>query len=65
MAHQYKPLTDAQQAFVERLKFQHIDHSALQIVVAAMHVRNHHTGPASNPDDPNDVLAFTIDKAAG
>lgn len=59
-------LTASQQAFVDGLKIQNTDHRALQIVIAAMHVRNA-AAPRALPrvDDATDVLVAVVDRNAG
>lgn len=60
------PLTDAQKKFVVGLEVQNIDHGALQIVIAAMHVRNAHRSCGGiDWNDPGDVLVTVIDSVAG
>lgn len=59
-------LTPAQQSFVDGLKLQNTDHRAVQIVVAAMHVRNASSfNGFGGKVEATDVLNEVIDKAAG
>ena len=59
-------LTSAQQSFVDGLKLQNIDHRALQIVVAAMHVRNANAhGSFTSVSEAGSVLCEVVDKVAG
>lgn len=59
-------LTDAQQKFVDGLKMQNTDHRAIQIVVAAMHVRNASSFRGfGGTVEATDVLKEVVDKVAG